>query len=81
MSRVGCGPRRGERGKGAGQAGLRPGFQGAASSFLFFSVISKPFLNQFENHFKVSWNYFEIWDQITQQTKDEFSSMNAHSGY
>jgi hypothetical protein len=53
VSRVGCGPRRGERGKGAGQAGLRPGFQGAASSFLFFSVISKPFLNQFENHFKV----------------------------
>jgi hypothetical protein len=24
---------------------------------------------QFENHFKVSLNYFESWDQITQQTK------------
>jgi len=54
---------------------------GRGEGFLFFLFFSKPISNQFENHFKVSWNYFEIWYQITQQTKDEFSSMNAHSGY
>lgn len=71
---------RGEgEGRGAGWAAAW--FPGSGFLLPFFSVISKPFLNQFENHFKVSWNYFEIWDQITQQTKDEFSSMNAHSGY